>query len=202
MLQNRVTPFGDVVALPGRGTMMGNRGILHSDDRRIVRAWQVKRWIACVLDFRGRHRAVMTPHRYTELFFLDEAAAFAAGHRPCRECRYADYRRFQSLWIACHGGPATADAMDLRLHADRLDGKKKRTYRAAIGSLADGSFAAIDGRPWLIAGAHLHAWTDMGYTERRARPVRGDVDVLTPRSAQTVLSAGYRPAIHPSAGEA
>ncbi|HLX25551.1 MAG TPA: hypothetical protein VKR05_01055 [Candidatus Cybelea sp.] len=201
MLQNRVTPFGDVVALPGRGTMMGNRGILHDDDRRIVRAWQAKRWITCVLEFRGRHRAVMTPHRYTELFFLDEATAFAAGHRPCRECRYADYRRFQSLWIECHGAPANADAMDLRLHADRLDRKKKRIYRAPIGSLADGSFVAIDRRPWLVSGAHLHAWTDTGYSERRPRSVRGDVDVLTPRSAQAVLSAGYRPAIHPSGGD-
>ena len=91
--------------------------------------------------------------------------------------------------------------MDLQLHADRLDGKEKRTYRTPIESLADGSFVAIDGRPWLIAGAHLHAWTDAAYTEKRPRLVRGDVDVLTPRSAQAVLSAGYRPAIHPSAGE-
>lgn len=199
-LQNRVTPLGDVVALPGRGTMMGNRGILHDDDRRIVRAWQVKRWITCVLEFRGRHRVVMTPRRYTELFFLDEATAFAAGHRPCRECRYADYCRFQSLWIACHGAPGNADAMDLGLHADRLDGKKKRTYRASIASLADGSFVATD-RPWLVSGAYLYAWGDAGYTERSPRPIRGDADVLTPRSVHAVLNAGYRPAIHPSAGD-
>ena len=198
-LQNRVTPYGEVIALPGRGTMMGNRGILHDDDRRIVRAWQVKRWITCALEFRGRHRTVMTPHRYTELFFLDEATAFAAGHRPCRECRYADYRRFQSLWIACHGEPANADAMDSKLHAHRLDGKTKRTYRAPIGSLADGSFVVIDGRPWLVDDAYLHAWTDAGYRDRRSRPNRGDVDVLTPRSAHAVLRAGYRPAVHATA---
>jgi hypothetical protein len=198
-LQNRVTPYGDVVALAGRGSMMGNRGILHDDARRIVRQWQVKRWICCVLEFRGRHREVMTPHRYTELFFLDEAAAFAAGHRPCRECRYADYRRFQSLWIATHGGPANADAMDLKLHADRLDGRKKRTYTAGIGSLPDGTYIAFEDRSWLVWDSGLYAWSDRGYDERRPRPVRGDAPVLTPRSIVEVLRAGLRPQLHTTA---
>jgi hypothetical protein len=198
-LQNRVTPYGDVVALPGRGTMMGNRGILHDDDRRIVRPWQVKRWISCVLEFRGRHRTVMTPHRYTELFFLDEATAFAAGHRPCRECRYSDYRRFQSLWITCYGEPANADAMDLRLHADRLDGKKKRTYDAEIASLPDGAYIAFQGRAWLLWNGRLYAWSDSGYAEHRPRAVRGDVTVLTPVSIVEVLRAGWRPQVHPTA---
>lgn len=198
-LQNRVTPFGEVVALPGRGTMMGNRGILHNDERRIVRSWQVKRWITCVLEFRGRHRKVMTPHRYTELFFLDEAAAFAAGHRPCRECRYADYQRFQSLWMACHGEPANADAMDLRLHAERLEGKKKRTHTADIATLPDGTYIVLEDRAWLIADDRLHAWSDSGYNEHRARPPRGDVCVLTPRSVVAVLRAGLRPEVHPTA---
>jgi hypothetical protein len=198
-LQNRVTPFGDVVALPGRGTMMGNRGILHDDARRVVRPWQVKRWIACVLEFRGRHRNVMTPHRYTELFFLDEAAAYAAGHRPCRECRYADFKRFQELWSACIGGATNADAMDARLHADRLDGKKKRTYRAPIESLPDGTYVALDGTAWLVWGGRLHAWSDSGYGERRARPARGEVEVLTPRAIVDLFRHGLRPAVHPSA---
>lgn len=198
-LQNRVTPFGDVVALPGRGTMMGNRGILHDSERRIVRAWQVKRWITCVLEFRGRHRDVMTPHRYTELFFLDEAAAFAAGHRPCRECRYADYRRFQSLWIACLGEPANADAMDRTLHADRLDGKKKRIYTADITTLPDGAYLTFEDRAWLVWGNRLHAWSDSGYDEQRPRPARGDAAVLTPRSIVDVLRAGFRPEVHSSA---
>jgi hypothetical protein len=198
-LQNRVTPFGDVVALPGRGTMMGNRGILHDSERRCVRAWQVKRWITCVLEFRGRHREVMTPHRYTELFFLDEAAAFAAGHRPCRECRYADYRRFQSFWIACHGEPANADATDQRLHADRLDGKKKRVYVADIASLPDGTYIVFEDRAWLVRGNRLHAWSDAAYREHRARPTRGDAAVLTPRSIVDLLRAGLRPEFHPSA---
>jgi hypothetical protein len=97
-LRNRVTPLGEIVAVSGRGTLMGNRGILHDAERNILRDWQVRRWIACRLEFHGRHRSVMTPGSYTELFFLDEAAALADGHRPCAECRHADYRAFQTAW--------------------------------------------------------------------------------------------------------
>jgi hypothetical protein len=197
-LQNRVTPFGEIVALPGRGTMMGNRGILHDEDRRIVRSWQVKRWIACVLEFRGRHREVMTPHRYTELFFLDEAAAFAAGHRPCAECRRGDYRRFQGFWEKCHGTPADADTMDSRIHADRLVGAEQRKYRDEISRLPGGTYVVCDGAACLLWGGELHAWSDDRYHSRRRRPERGAIDVLTPRSIVDVLAAGYRPSVHPS----
>ena len=198
-LQNRVTPFGEVVALSGRGTMMGNRGILHDDTRRVVRQWQVRRWIACLLNFRGRHREVMTPHRYTELFFLDESAAFAAGHRPCRECRYSDYRRFATLWEACNGRPATADSMDRMLHAERLNGKAKRTHDAEISTLPDGAYVRMGETAWLLWGGRLYAWSDCGYQESRPRPHRGKVSVLTPHSVIAVFAAGYRPAIHFSA---
>src|SRR5271166_5030993 len=111
-LRNRVTPFGEIVALSGRGSLTGNRGILHNDARRVVRQWQVRRWIACILDVPGRRRIPMSPHTWTELFFLDEAAALAAGHRPCAECRRFDYNRFRFLWVACRGGPARADDID------------------------------------------------------------------------------------------
>jgi hypothetical protein len=197
-LQNRVTPFGEVVALPGRGLMMGNRGVLHNDERRIVTTFQVKRWIACVLEFRGRRRAVMTPHRYTELFFLDEAAAFSAGHRPCAECRRADYNRFRDLWQQHIGAAADADTMDRRLHADRLDGKKKRTSRADLASLPDGTYVVWEGKPHLVLADKMLEWSDFGYTHRIARPARGEVDVLTPRAIVEIFSAGYNPAIHPS----
>ena len=120
-LQNRVTPFGAIVAVEERGLLMGNRGILHDDARRIVRPWQVKRWIACRTEFRGRWRPVMQPRTWTELFFLDEATAFAAGHRPCAECRHADYQRFKAAWAVCSGAAASADQMDAVLHGDRLD---------------------------------------------------------------------------------
>lgn len=178
---------------------MGNRGVLHDDRRRIVRAWQVRRWIACVLEFGGRRRAVMTPRRYTELFFLDEAAALSAGHRPCAECRRQDYRRFQLFWRACYGGAAAADEMDAQLHADRLAGKKKRTYRAALASMPDGAFVALDGAACLVLGRHLYAWSDSGYAQRRLRPARCEVDVLTPRAVVGILTAGYRAGVHPSA---
>jgi hypothetical protein len=179
--------------------MMGNRGILHDAERRVVRQWQVKRWIACVLEFRGRHRKVMTPHRYTELFFLDEAAAFAAGHRPCRECRYADYQRFRRLWEACHGGSLTADAMDLRLHADRLEGKRKRTYRAEIANLPEGTYVVLDDRSWLVWKGSLLAWSDAGYANRRSRPRRGQAEVLTPRAIVELFREGLIPEVHPTA---
>ena len=123
--QNRVTPFGDLVATPERGTFMGNRGVLHDAEGRIRRAWQLKRWIVCVLEFRGRKRQVMTPGRYTELFFLDEATALAAGHRPCAECRHARFLDFCNAWGTAHPSKdelprPTAMMIDDRLHSERL----------------------------------------------------------------------------------
>jgi hypothetical protein len=202
-LQNRVTPFGDIVALGGRGLMMGNRGILHDDRRTIRRAWQVRRWIACVIEFHGRRRQVMRPHSYTELFFLDEAAALSAGHRPCAECRRADYRRFRSAWESVFGGSASADAIDDRLHDDRLDERRKRTYRVPISDLPDGAYVALDGSAWLVLGPDLLAWSDTGYTKRRPKPAPNTmVEALTPRSTVAVLAAGYRCSVHPSAVDA
>jgi len=198
--QNRVTPFGEIVALPGRGLMMGNRGIIHDAERRIVRAWQVRRWIACRTEFRGRHIEVMRPGRWTALFFLDEATALAAGHRPCGECRHTDYQRFRTLWEATHGGPADADAMDRVLHAERLDGRKKRIYRAPITTLPDGAYVALEGDAHLVWGDELLAWTDRGYGERRERPRTRIADVLTPPSIVALLEAGYPVSVHPSAG--
>lgn len=199
-LQNRVTPFGELVAVRGRGLLMGNRGVLHDAERRIVRPWQVRRWIACLTEFRGRYRAVMQPRRYTELFFLDEATAFAAGHRPCAECRHPDYRRFRELWEARHAGPASADAMDRVLHAQRLAGRRKRTHAARYAGLPDGTYVALEGTAWLVWRGELHAWSDAGYTQRRRRPRDGDVDVLTPPSIVAVLTAGYPVGVHSSAG--
>ncbi|HEY8313776.1 MAG TPA: hypothetical protein VIG51_06340 [Candidatus Baltobacteraceae bacterium] len=198
-LRNRVTPFGDIVAVGGRGLVMGNRGILHDDARRIVRDWQVRRWIACRLEFRGRHRAVMQPHSYTELFFLDDVTALGAGHRPCAECRHADYKRFRLVWESCFGGPAGADVMDAKLHAERLIGRVKRTYRDDFAALPDGTYVAIDGRAWVLWGGEILAWTDSGYGERCPRPTHGEVEVLTPASIVAVLAAGYGADIHPSA---
>lgn len=202
-LQNRVTPFGALVAVADRGLLMGNRGILHDEARRIARPWQVRRWIACQTTFRGRQREVMRPRSYTELFFLDEATAFAAGHRPCAECRHADYVRFRDTWARAHGALASADAMDAVLHADRLEGsgarQRQRTHRAEVASLPDGTVLGTDGAAWLLWKGSLWAWSAAGYTARRPAPRAGEVTVLTPRAIVAVFRAGYVPMVHPSA---
>jgi hypothetical protein len=197
--QNRVTPYGDIVAAEGRGLFMGNRGVLHDDHRRLVRFSQVRRWITCLTEFRGRRRRIMTPGSYTELFFLDEAAALAAGHRPCAECRHADYQRFRAAWAACHRETPDADAIDRRLHAERLAAPgTKRTYRARLAALPDGAYVDLDGAAWLLWNDSLLAWSAGGYVRRRARPATGVATVLTPPSTVAVIRAGYRPVVHAS----
>jgi hypothetical protein len=200
-LRNRVTPFGEIVAVPGRGLLMGNRGVLHTPDRQIVRDSQVRRWIACRLEFRGRHRQLLQPNRWTELFFLDEAAALAVGHRPCAECRHRDYVRFKDAWQLAHGaGPWSADALDERLHRERRVGPwRKRTFSADLASLPDGTYVAVDGAAWLVLGEEIRAWAPDGYVARRPRPRSLLVTVLTPPSVVDVLRAGYEPMLHPSA---
>jgi hypothetical protein len=200
-LQNRVTPFGEIVALPGRGLFTGNRGILHDDERQIVRSSQVRRWITCRLEYKGIRRKVMTPHRWTELFFLDEATALSAGHRPCAECRRDDYRRFRSLWEKCYGGPTSADSMDDELHAHRLTGRTKRTYRDDIANLPNGTFVTFGPTAELVWRGELLQWSDSGYAHPRPRPPRGEVEVLTPLPSVAILRAGYVPSLHPSASE-
>jgi hypothetical protein len=206
--QNRVTPFGNIIATSERGTFMGNRGVLHDDESRIRRAWQLKRWLVCVLEFRGRMRTVMTPGRYTELFFLDEATALAAGHRPCAECRHARFIAFCNAWKLVHpadGGSQrpTADEIDNRLHAERLaPNPSKRCYGAALDELPDGVFVTIAAwgeHAYLVWGGHLLAWSPAGYGEHRRRPRGKEVKVLTPKSTVGTLQAGYVPEIHPSA---
>jgi hypothetical protein len=144
-LQNRVTPFGEIIAAPGRGLMMGNRGVLHDDRSRIARSSGVRRWIACRLDFRGRHRVVMQPRRYTELFFIDEAAAFSAGHRPCRECRYAAYKRFQSLWyVALDGSGWLVWGSELLAWSDAgYAARRTRPARGLVDVLTPPSIVAV-----------------------------------------------------------
>jgi hypothetical protein len=200
-LQNRVTPFGDIVAAAGRGLFMGNRGILHDERRRLVRFSQVRRWIICRLEFRGRRRQIMSPGSYTELFFLDEAAALAAGHRPCAECRHGDYLRFREAWAAAHRGvmPA-ADDIDRRLHEERLAAPRtKRTYVDRLTALPDGAYLDIGGTAWLVWEGTLRRWSAGGYVEVRPRPRSGLVAVLTPPTTVAVIRAGYRPQVHFSA---
>lgn len=190
-LQNRVTPLGELIATPERGLVYGNRGCLHDEHGRIRRRYATRRWIACRLEFRGRRRpALMRPGRYTELFFLDEATAFAAGHRPCAECRREDYDRFNELWP----GPPGADAIDLRLH-----GERHRHHEAS--DLPDGAFVLHEGEPWLVLGDALLRWTPGGYAERAPRPA-GRAEAITAPSLVEVLRQGWEgavPLLHPSA---
>ena len=206
--QNRITPFAEIVAVPERGTMMGNRGILHDADGRIRRRWQVKRWLICVLEFKGRHRTVMTPNRYTELFFLDEATGLAAGHRPCAECRRSRFLAFRNAWAigerrVIGSESIRAEMMDAQLHAERIGpDRSKRVFTANIDELPDGVFVNLDatvGDAWLIWGDDLLAWSPGGYTERRPRPRGEAVTVLTPRSTVAAIREGYVPEVHPSA---
>jgi streptogramin lyase len=166
----------------------------------------VRRWIACRLEFKGWQRGpMMQPGKFTELFFLDEATAFAAGHRPCALCRREDYDRFGAIWAGLHGGESGADAIDLRLHGERVDPRTRghRTHPAPYGSLPDAAFVLCDGDPYLVAGDELRLWSPSGYAARRLRPARGTAAVITPPSLVEVLRAGWTdaavPLLHPSA---
>ena len=202
-LRNRVTPLGALVAEPGRGLVYGNRGCLHDPAGTIRRSHATRRWIACRLEFRGWHRGpLQQPGRFTELFFLDEATAFAAGHRPCALCRHTDYSRVRALWEQLHGGPAGADAIDARLHGERLrpDGSRLLHSRP-YADLPDGAFVLHEGVPKLVARGRLHRWSASGYTRPGPLP-GGPARVITPPSLLAVLDAGWEPAVpllHPSA---
>lgn len=195
-LQNRVDPFGDLFADAVRGLLMGNRGgRLHDCQHKLgARRWTSKQWICCRLDFNDRHRKVWGDS-YSELFFLDEVAALAAGHRPCFECRRKVARVFAALFP---GGRRAAD-MDRILHGERLDGKFKRLHWRKIEGLPDGTTIVVDGRPVALRGKRLLRWTPRGYNGTIRRPRGVDVAVLTPPSIIAVLKRGYRPFWHPSA---
>jgi hypothetical protein len=201
-LQNRVTPFGDLSASPARGTFMGNRGgRFHTDAKTLTaRRWASRQWICCVLDFKGRQRDVWDRF-YTELFFLDEPTALAAGHRPCFECRRREAQAFAAMWQQARRLPAPPKAgeMDVVLHAERLQGRSKRLHRRSIDALPDGAFVALEEDAFAARGDALLRWTPQGYHERHQRPRGIAVDVLTPPAILAVLSAGYEPHWHPSA---
>lgn len=197
-LQNRVDPWGTLFRTPARGTILGNRGgALHNDQCEIVRSYASRRWIACVLAFKERHRTVMSPGRYTELFFLDEAVAFAAGHRPCAECRRSRYNAFLEAWKRRSdvepAEPARAGAVDLELHRERIGkGGAKVTYQAALDSLPDGSFVAIEAAAWLVWDGALLLWTPEGLCPQGTAPGRRHRDRPHTAADRRVFSGGIR----------
>jgi hypothetical protein len=204
-LQNRVTPLGELVAVQARGLVYGNRGCIHDGDGRIRQRYPTRRWIACRLEFKGRRRTeLLRPGRYTELFFLDEATAFAAGHRPCAECRRADYDALVELWRTLHPGAIGAAAIDERLDAERRTGDGRRIHDAELDGLPDGAFVLREGEPWLVVGRELLRWTPAGYAERLRRPA-GPAALLTPPSLVELLRTERTPLVpflHPSAAAA
>ena len=196
-LQNRVTPLGELIATPARGLVYGNRGCLHDEQGRIRRRYGVKRWIACRLEFRGWHRSpLMQPGRFTELFFLDEATALAAGHRPCALCRRADYVRLTEVWHEMHPGRTGADAIDAQLHIERLGERPE----ADVAGLPDGAFVLDAGEPCLVTGSRLLRWSPAGYEGHRNRPRHAEL--ITPPSLVALLERDWDPLVpllHPSA---
>lgn len=198
MLQNRVDPFGNIIATTARGSLMGNRGVIHNESKQITRAFRHKAWISCKLEFKNRKRAMMTAGRWTELFFLDEATALSAGHRPCFECRREDAEQFKRFWI--HGNPqngfnmkASIKLIDEVIHAERIDVRKnKLKHRRTFSDIPDGVFVEINNDPYLVFNRKLYRWTSFGYQEI---PSMDDdfMTVLTPVSIANAIQAGYVP---------
>ena len=202
---NRVTPWGEIVAIDQRGLFMGNRGCVHRG-RRIVRPWQVRRWITCVLGYKGWVAPKWEPGRWTPLFFWDEAVALAAGHRPCALCRRAEFNAWLDGWQSAFGERPKVDPMDRCLHTDRRDGKVQRLHARAWSDLPVGAFVVLDEPgpggtdvPALVLGDRLVPWSPDGYGPPIDRPSRGAATVLTPRASVEVLRHGYHPVVHPSA---
>jgi hypothetical protein len=202
-LQNRVTPFGDIIATAHRGMFTGNRGIIHDPaTRTLTRRWASPAWLTCVCEFRGRRREVMARRSWTELFFLDEATALSAGHRPCFYCRRDDANKFRAAWEAGNGvAGMLARDIDAVLHRERLAGGKKRLHPLPlpIEQLPDGAMFARDDKSYLIAQGRALLWSPAGYSRSDNEPA--GAMLLTPPSTLRSLSAGYRPVLHPSAME-
>lgn len=199
--RNRVTPQGEIVAIALRGAWTGNRGVLH-EGHQIVRSHASDLWITCALEFRGRWREQWLPHRYTHLFFHDEAVSFAAGHRPCAECRRPDYRAYQRAWAEGHGADIPgAKEINAQLHQERIvPGTHRRRYHdLAWADLPDGTFVLLDDAPAVVVGAKVVPWANQGYGKPRPRPAGGAATVITPPSTVAALRAGYPVQIDDSA---
>lgn len=207
-LQNRVNPFSNLISTPERGAWTGNRGVIHNERKEIIKNYAVKYWITCVLKYKNARRNVMTPNRWTELFFLDEATAFASGHRPCGFCRHADFKRFKELWIIANGeqygltNKTKMDIIDAIIHQERLDKNGvQKTFKSTLTALPDGTFITLDemDKAYLWYQQNLYEWSFNGYTKVLQLDKDKEVTVLTPLSYVAVFKAGYVPEVHFSA---
>ncbi len=202
MHQNRVNPQGQIISTLARGAWMGNRGLLHDNQKNIVRPFKLKAWLICVLEFKDRKRQIMKPDRYTELFFFDEATAFSAGHRPCFECRRKDYDKFKSFWLK--GNPehrfnekTSIREIDKVIHRDRINADdSKVTFKSNIGELPYGSFIEFEGESYVLSDKFHYHWTPFGYDKKIQLPSACEVKVLTPASTVQAFRAGYIPQIN------
>jgi hypothetical protein len=201
MLQNRVDPVGNIIKTSARGSWMGNRGLLHDEHQNLVRPFKLQAWLICLLEFKGRKRPVMAPRQYTELFFLDEATAFSAGHRPCFECRRKDYDRFKTLWIKANPEYGFDEKTSIRridevLHKERIDpAGSKITYTGALKDLPDGSFIVYKDQPAVLVNSSIFPWSPFGYEKEILLPKEEKLTVLTPGSVVNAFRAGYLPQI-------
>lgn len=201
MLQNRVNPKGEIINTEARGTLMGNRGVIHDVARKIVRAYKHKAWITCALQFKGRHRTVMSSNRWTELFFLDEATAFAAGHRPCCECRKEKFKQFKQCWL--NGNPqygftskVSIKEIDNIIHEERIDKNRgKVIHEANMREVPNGTFLVLGSDEFLLANDLIYRWSPFGYSQGIPVPQIERVKILTPRSIVNAFKAGYKTVI-------
>ncbi|MBJ7406330.1 MAG: hypothetical protein JHD07_24740 [Bradyrhizobium sp.] len=201
-LQNRVTPTGDIIATPHRGLFTGNRGIIHDPATKTLlnKRWSSPAWITCLCEFRGWRRPVMARRSWTELFFLDEPTAFAAGHRPCFFCRRDDAKRFRAAWEKGNGASGiSAKEMDAVLHRERLDRGRKRLHPLPmpLSGLPDGAMVQQGEDSFLVLQGRVLRWSPAGYADAQGR--LDDARLLTPPSTLRALSAGYQPRLHPTA---
>ena len=201
-LQNRVDPWGKLVATHARGTLLGNRGILHNKQKQIVKTYQHQNWVTCKLQYKGRKRILMSPHKYTELFFLDEATAFAAGHRPCAECRRERYLEFKDYWVRANLGQQPEDVkasvISKTMHTERIGKKEKLTFRAELKDLPAGTIFSNSGMAYLVFADSVCLWSFEGYHPADRIKLPDEVEVLTPRSIVKAFKLGFKPEIHES----
>jgi hypothetical protein len=202
-LENRVSPTGAIERNTARGTFMGNRGVLHNSKKEVQHLFKNKAWITCLLEFKGRQRELMFPGLYTELFFLDEVTAFAAGHRPCAECRRSRYNEFRDAWIRANNlegdSVVRAPQMDSVLHAERIDDDQKVTWSHSLVDLPHGTMFQARNETYAICDGEVQKWDFEGYSAATKEDLPETVDVLTPRSVVNILMSGFRPEFHPSA---
>jgi hypothetical protein len=205
-LQNRVDPWGTLISVPTCGAWLGNRGILHNEQKQIVAPWRHKSWVTCKLEFQGRKREIFSAGHYSELFFLDEATALSAGHRPCAECRRERYNEFKALWCAANLGAISLSAVpisqiDKQLHSERaVRCGGKVTFQSELKAVPAGAFIAINGVAFLHWLGRLHQWSPCGYSQPHlSLSPSAVVTVLTPASIVRLLQHGFEPQVHESA---